>query len=213
MLTMINLIWNALIQRQKELVLVQTIVTIFAVGIAVYEIRRWKKQHVNERESNFYFELIQKIENLRFLILEMRAPTFLWPNKVEAIERDKIPQVNTIKMLSFSIAKELSIMDKLNQCGNNLSNLYRKNIGTEIIRDIGIEAYTFIQSNDKPNVPLPILAPTEEAKCKPGSYDVDYTGLGIIKDEFFDKLNTNFEAIICALSKKLIMIKSDATRF
>lgn len=77
MLTMIELIWNTLIQKQQELVLLQTIVTIIAVGIAVYKIRKWKKQHVNEIKSNFYFELIKNIEDLRFLILEMRAPTFL----------------------------------------------------------------------------------------------------------------------------------------
>lgn len=42
MLTMIELIWNTLIQKKQELVLLQTIVTIIAVGIDVYKIRKWK---------------------------------------------------------------------------------------------------------------------------------------------------------------------------
>jgi hypothetical protein len=190
--------WRYLVAKQDELILIQTIITIFAVFLAIYEIRRWKIQHIRERESNYYFDLLMKIEDLRFQILMMRTPKYLNPNKTELVEQEKNELIDEIKSSSFSIEKEIGIIEKISKSKSDFRKLYRTRIGEAIVRVMSIEAYTFTQADNKDK-------PSKSNVNTPNNtYGVDYTGLQVIQDEFFQKINTNFEVVISALSKKLI---------
>ncbi|KTD47783.1 hypothetical protein [Legionella quateirensis] len=197
-------LWQFLEKQQTGLNIIQAIVTIILFIIAIWEIPKWKKQYIQQRESDHYLDIIKEIEELRYLILELRAPKFLYPNKVEAIEREKLPLVNTIKSKSYSITKELGVLDKIYGSERNFAQQYQNIIGLEIIKPIGIEAYVFVFSNEKEKKKLPILCPSEEVEYKPGLFETDHTGLEIIKDPFWEIIHKNFEKINDILYKRLI---------
>jgi hypothetical protein len=180
--------WEYLVAKQDELILIQTIITIFAVFIAIYEIRRWKIQHVRERESNYYFDLLTKVEDLRFQVLVLCTPKFLQAHKNEDTEREKTILLDEIKSLSFAIEKEIGIIEKISKSKSDFKKLYQAKIGEPIVRELSMETYGF-RKTDKKDPLLPPPSKTEQQT---------------IQNEFIPKVNMNFEVVISALSKKLI---------
>lgn len=178
----------------------QGVLTIVILFLGYWQ---WKRTHIKERESNYYFQILEKTINLRYLILEQRQPRFLPSNGINKkyIEESVIPNINNIISLSYSIIKQLSSIEEiLHKQDKPLTNFFRQKISIEVIKEISMSISLFLMDAGEKEI-IALLFPSETGILK---YEVDDTGLNIIDDDFNKTVESNFRFIINEIEKFII---------
>lgn len=187
----------------------------------------WKRMHIKERESNYYFNILEKIIALRYLILEIRQPRFL-PKQLDQsyIEQSIIPHANKIISHSYEILKSLSsreeILNSKNKCFSKkvfkrfiekkagehndddkaLTLLYRNKISVPIIKEMSL-AITLSLHNAGDDELVKIFFPSENKQVR-GRYETDDTGLHVFNDDFHKLVKASFSSVITEIEKLII---------
>lgn len=171
---------------------------------------QWKKTHIKERESNYYLGILEKIIALRYLLLELRQPKFL-PKKIDRdyVEKNLIPQVNTIMSHSYVILKGLSSTEEVlskkrifrSNSNKNLTNLYRNKISALIIKKLSFTITLFLDGEETDI--MDVFFPSENKDARK-LHKQDDTGLHIFDDSFNKTMTENFELLIREIEKFII---------
>ncbi|MFO9250756.1 hypothetical protein SDA24_09835 [Legionella pneumophila serogroup 8] len=184
-----------------------------AIILAVLGFWYWKNIHRKERASNVCTDLISRILDLQFSILEQRQPKFLPFQKgdetgeKEYIENKIAPYIMEVGKKASIIQKEISIFEDINLKSKILTGEFNKKILREVIYELHFAISLYNMDAGKEEL-YSLIFPLENKEIRKkhikGELSKNDIGQILIGDDFEAKIISNFNFIITRLKKHVI---------